>query len=649
MEYVMAGLGLGVRGVRGVVVLRFFLGGGEGGGEREDEGEGEARAVDVERRVDRRVLAMVAARSTGACTHRLTSPVATPDRACLRTRSPSFPITRFTPDAHSNASTRSTRRPSALPATRRHSPDAPTMSMRAALTAHATLLATQYTTHLPNILELQTVFLHDILPALADELDLDAPAQAAARAWLQDTITLFHIARRNQWTRSCAMDAVRKTLVWRLENVPVADQHSSLPPATYEHDTYTPPPHLLPHADPAGRPVLVLKLRDLPPRAHRGAVIRALERLRSHLCRLNHERPEGPGSPSSPLTAAPSTSKAYFPSSLQSSSSPHTSTSLDIHSTPALQYLLLLDLSSASLPSLDLDLITWTLRDASPKFPGLVAGVLVLNYSWAHAGLWGVAKRLIPEAGSGGRVWFPTTEELVDWFGEGNLPEEYGGTLKWPLPSPSRPASPTPSTTSTFSSHTAATSRTPSPSPSLNPPIPRAISLSPLSILNPFFGYPARSHSHAPASHNSLRSGHPTLPAHLRTDALHHRRHSHFLPHGRRRRRDLAKTLLLLFWARWGGVIRAVVWCVALGWAGRRWKQLLVGRGGAGWGAGRGGAGWGAERGGGIGGVVGKGGGRISAKEKGGIVSKEKGGRITRKEWDALLALAFTGFGAAGV
>ncbi|KAL1695001.1 hypothetical protein GGG16DRAFT_109525 [Schizophyllum commune] len=483
------------------------------------------------------------------------------------------------------------------------------MSMRAALTAHASLLATQYTTHLPSILELQTVFLHDILPALADELDLDAPAQAAARAWLQDTITLFHIARRNQWTRSCAMDAVRKTLVWRLENVPVANQHSSLPPATYERDTYTPPPHLLPHADPAGRPVLVLKLRDLPPRAHRGAVIRVLERLRAHLCRLNHERPEGPGSPSSPLTAAPSASKLNH-----LSSSPHTSGSLDIHSTPALQYLLLLDLSSASLPSLDLDLITWTLRDASPKFPGLVAGVLVLNYSWAHAGLWGVAKRLIPEAGSGGRVWFPTTEELVDWFGEGNLPEEYGGTLKWPLPSPSRPASPTPSLSTSPYTSNASTSRTPSPSPSppsLDPPIPRAISLSPLSILNPFFGYPARSHH--------------TRPRH--SAHLHARHASHSLPHGRRRRRDLAKTLLLLFWARWGGVIRTILWTGALIWAGRRWKRLLVGRGGAGWGAGRGG-------------------GRISAKEKGGILSKEKGGRITRKEWDALLALALTGFGA---
>ncbi|KAL1710472.1 hypothetical protein EV121DRAFT_275673 [Schizophyllum commune] len=630
MEYVMAGLGLGVR----VAVLRFFLGGGEGGGEREEDGVGERRAVDVERRADRRVLAMIVAsrdRRDRRASHPLTSLHATPDRACLRTRSP-FAITRFTPNAHSNASAHSACRSCA-----------PTMSMRAALTAHATLLATQYTTHLPNILELQTVFLHDILPALADELDLDAPAQAAARAWLQDTITLFHIARRNQWTRSCAMDAVRKTLVWRLEHLPhshVADDlHSHV--ATDQHSpAYTPPPHLLPHPDPAGRPVLVLKLRDLPPRAHRGAVIRALERLRAHLCRLNHERPEGPGSPSSPLTAAPSSPLTAAPSSSKANrslSSPHTSPDFphDTYATPALQYLLLLDLSSPpstssfptmGIPNLDLDLITWTLRDASPKFPGLVAGVLVLNYSWAHAGLWGVAKRLIPEAGSGGRVWFPTTEELVDWFGEANLPEgafmplhaflpppaswetfdhrrtmlwsatnaspppEYGGTLKWPppsAPSPERAVSPSPSASAYSTSMAAGSSRSPSPTPSA--PIPRAISLSPLSILNPFFGYPARHTSHS-------------------------------LPHGRRRRRDLARTLLLLFWARWGSTISGTFWAIALIWAGRRWKGLLVGRGE--W---RGGRGGGGQGGGGI-------------------------GRITRKDWDALLGMVFTGFGAgAGV
>ncbi|KAL1721984.1 hypothetical protein EV715DRAFT_194116 [Schizophyllum commune] len=642
----MAGLGLGVRVA---AVLRFFLGGGEGGGEREEEGVGERRAVDVERRADRRVLAMVAiVASRDRRDRRVTTltslTLATPDRNCPRTRSP-FAITRFTPDAHSNVSTHSARWPRA-----------PTMSMRAALTAHASLLATQYTTHLPNILELQTVFLHDILPALADELDLDAPAQAAARAWLQDTITLFHIARRNQWTRSCAMDAVRKTLVWRLEHLPVEEACSHVAD-DQRSPSYTPPSHLLPHPDPAGRPVLVLKLRDLPPRAHRGAVIRALERLRAHLCRLNHERPEGPSTvpsspltaaPSSPLTAAPSAAKplssSLSSSSRKHSSHPSSSSIIGAHSTPALQYLLLLDLSSPpstssfptmGIPNLDLDLITWTLRDASPKFPGLVAGVLVLNYSWAHAGLWGVAKRLIPEAGSGGRVWFPTTEELVDWFGEANLPEEYGGKLKWPppsAPSPERAVSPAPSTISSVTS-THSTSRLSYPSSDRSAgsraaspqPIPRAISLSPLSILNPFFGYP--SHAHTSSDHPHQHAPASLHPRAAHTRHAHHRHTSHSLPHGRRRRRDLAKTLLLLFWARWGTFLTRVAWTAASLWALRKWTRIL--------------------------GV------RIRTAEGRGILRTGKGWEIPRtgkgrgipkRDWDALLALACTGFGAgAGV
>ncbi|KAL1746436.1 hypothetical protein HDZ31DRAFT_62218 [Schizophyllum fasciatum] len=408
--------------------------------------------------------------------------------------------------------------------------------MGAALAAHAELLGAQYTAHLPAVLELQTVFLHDLLPALADELQLPAPAQAAARAWLQDSVTLFHIARRNQWTRTCAMDAARKTLGWRLAHLP--------PSGTGSDDRARPPPGLLPRADPAGRPVLVLRLRDVPARAPRAAVLAALERLRAHLCRTNRAH----------------AARAH-----------------------ALQYLVVLDLAGAALPALDLDLLSWTLREAVPRFPGLVAAALVVNYSWAHSGLRAVAKRLLPEAGLG-RVWFPTQEELVGWLGEENLPEEYGGTLEW------RPPSPSPSNVS--NSTTISSSSTTPPRPPSPTCLARAVSLSPLSLLNPFFGYPARSHYTQPGPNHPSRTRHTRHP-------------SHTLPHGRRRRRDLARTLLLLLWARWGALIRGVLWAILLVWAGRRWRRLA-----------------GAARGKGRGGV-----GRVPA------------------EWDMLLAMAFTGFG----
>ena len=75
-------------------------------------------------------------------------------------------------------------------------------------------------------------------------------------------------------------------------------------------------------------------------------------------------------------------------------------------------------------------------------------------------------------------------------------------------------------------------------------------SLSPTSVLNPFFGYPV-----------SSCQG------------------SSFLPHGRRRKRDLARTLALLFWIRWRkhiviGVLLAV--CAFAVRSAIRRKQLHV-------------------------------------------------------------------------
>lgn len=64
------------------------------------------------------------------------------------------------------------------------------------------------------------------------------------------------------------------------------------------------------------------------------------------------------------------------------------------------------------------------------------------------------------------------------------------------------------------------------PTPPQPPTLSSITSLSPTSLLNPFFGYPASSARGSP-----------------------------FLYHGRRRKRDLLRTLVVLLWARWRRLI----------------------------------------------------------------------------------------------
>lgn len=83
-------------------------------------------------------------------------------------------------------------------------------------------------------------------------------------------------------------------------------------------------------------------------------------------------------------------------------------------------------------------------------------------------------------------------------------------------------------------------------------PLPQAApSISATSALNPFFGYPVTLSS-------SPSGGVP---------ALHH---------GRRRKRDLLRTLALLWWMRYGAYVRAALWVVFAGLAVKIWTKRLA-------------------------------------------------------------------------
>ncbi|KAJ7141272.1 CRAL-TRIO domain-containing protein [Mycena epipterygia] len=353
------------------------------------------------------------------------------------------------------------------------------------LKANRDRLLTQYTDNLEAVLALQGTLIQDILPSVTDELEFDAESIEWATEWLQDTCSLFQILRRNKFTRSFAMESIRKTLVWRFSHLWPLDPSLRMPIV-----------HCLPARDPFGRPILVVKVVSFNDSsdAYKPMIVRGLECLRLHLKRLNGNSRQPPGA-------------------------------------PTLQYVILLDLKNLSTQSLNIDLVTWTLREVIPQFPGLLAAAFMINYSWAHAGIWSIAKRVLP-APALSRVFFPTQEELTSYFSPSMLPKDYGGTLASlsELPDPLWDDPP-----SLPQLGAASGQQLPPSAPSIVPVAPDqapAITAIPAtSLLNPFFGYPISSSGGSPSLH-----------------------------HGRRRKRDLARTLLVLAWRRWRRHIMACVW-----------------------------------------------------------------------------------------
>ncbi|KAH6914400.1 CRAL-TRIO domain-containing protein [Coprinopsis sp. MPI-PUGE-AT-0042] len=375
------------------------------------------------------------------------------------------------------------------------------MDIHGHLQENCNRLLESYHSNLQDVERLQETLINDILPSVRDELQLTPDATEWAREWLLDTGmlhllrritglrfldpsgTMFRIARRNKFTKSFTLEAVRKNLVWRLQNL-WEDTSSPVP---------MPNVHCLPSevVDPFGRPIVVIE--TIPVTFDAGLVKRGIlqffESLRSYLA----ERFRNP-----------------LPS---------------IDSSPPLQCIVLVDLRALTyqraIHPKALDVVSWAMRELIPRYPGMLAGVFMLNYSWAHSSVWAIVKRVLPETALS-RVFFPSQKELIDYFSRDRLPQEYGGNMG-SLPSLHDPlqmlmasgvlSAPSELVHASSMSSEAVPDEQPPPLPSTS-----------TSLLNPFFGYPV-----------SSTSGHQ-LP---------------LLRHGRRRKRDLLRTLAMLFWTRW--------------------------------------------------------------------------------------------------
>ncbi|CCL99661.1 uncharacterized protein FIBRA_01681 [Fibroporia radiculosa] len=426
------------------------------------------------------------------------------------------------------------------------------MSIYHLLQSHDKHLVDLYENHFQTVLELQSSVLENVLPDLVQEHSLSSDNEASARQWLEDTRqflfilsvifaskatpeSMFRVLKRHDFVVPYAIESIRIQLLWRM-NV--------LPQSAIRSPSFI---RCLPvnARDPSGqRPVVFLRLSGISEISvdSRDILVGCMELLRLHLQRLN--------------------------------------SLCDVEQIPArqpiLQYIAIVDMEGVSYKNLgQIDLIRWFIHEVIPKFPGMLAAgtskflrlpdapeftaiqVVILNYSWAQSSMWSIVKRvnvvtvsvlaaddvtisrrMLPSSVLS-RVLFPSRAGLLEYFPPEALPSDWGGLLPSiaelddPLRRPSSPH--------LHNQESGSTSATEShPSVCLKPDSPLAPVIRPsqsaTAAWNPFYGYPV---SHA--------SSVPTLL------------------HGRRRKRDLLRTLVRLLWARWGNhILRGLFLLAAL-------------------------------------------------------------------------------------
>ncbi|KAF8837680.1 CRAL/TRIO domain-containing protein [Paxillus ammoniavirescens] len=344
-------------------------------------------------------------------------------------------------------------------------------------------LMIQYDTAQPDVAAILETLNRDVLPHLTIEFGLQDMDVAWVTEWLNDKESIFRLLRRHNFIRTFALKEIRPILIWRLH---------VLRPAL--RGTHTKLLHCLPPpiADPLGRPIVLVKNSSIQGFGMnlKDALLQEVERLRLHLRHLR-----------------------------------------DIHTNERfpLQYIVLVDLQGVSIQNITLDFFSWLFTDVIPRYPGMLAAVFVLNYSWMYSGVWSVAKRVLPSSAIS-RVFFPSRDQLLDYCSPATLPAEYGGSLPTldQIEDALRSEYQRMHTAPYPLDFSATSPRSTDPKVLQGPSIKRSPSssvfLPPTSPLNPFFGYPVVTSSSSP----------------------------HTIRHVRRRKRDLMRTLAVLWWQRWG-------------------------------------------------------------------------------------------------
>ncbi|KDE03602.1 hypothetical protein MVLG_05937 [Microbotryum lychnidis-dioicae p1A1 Lamole] len=310
------------------------------------------------------------------------------------------------------------------------------------LRARHDAITQQYHEHLPLVHQVQNDCLDELIASLGTEFDLSDEAIKAAKAFLNDPYTVFRFCRRARFSAPAAYKLLQATLSYRLSSSFTSLSHQSIDPIYLETPLFFFHPSL---RDRFGRPCGVLNLRRVT-RTEDGQLDElknfvkfGWEVARKWLTALSKEADKQEEEGKDQVM---------------------------------LQIVMIVDLEGAGMANLEFELLPFFMDMLKQHFPGMVGAIFVLNYGWMYAGMWQLAKRVLPNTALE-RILFPTKTDLLEFFDEDHLLIEHGGKVDYEY-TPANPIfttySPTPLPLVLRSAtNSPRTSAYPSPSPSPSP------------------------------------------------------------------------------------------------------------------------------------------------------------------------------------
>ncbi|KAL9931593.1 hypothetical protein V8E36_009590 [Tilletia maclaganii] len=329
----------------------------------------------------------------------------------------------------------------------------------------------------PLLQTLRARALSELVPTLTATHKLQDDGIQKLQGYLDDIPSLFRHAKRAKFHEENTLQALRETLDWRItsevDNLDVDELHPlyvdppsvaralrgaggpDASPTTTEPIANRPPllwlnDRLLDHY---GRPCGVISLRTLERTEERNLenlkeyILASVEIIRRQIAELYakseplpYSAPETPGNspiPDHKLTA----------NNGRGNSGAEESDEDGIAARPRsgpLQMVLACDLEGAGMSNLEIELLPFLLDLLKKHYPGHIAVMYLLHYGWVHAGMWTLAKRVLPQPVLD-KIVFPKDDgspleeggkrgEIEDHFDRRRWPRALGKCGAWIVP-----------------------------------------------------------------------------------------------------------------------------------------------------------------------------------------------------------------------